>query len=506
MSVILGINSGHPDSSACLVIDGKLVGAVSEERLGKRIKHYSGFPSESIKWLFNEFGVNLSDVTHLASGRNHNSNLLGKIKYTSRNLIKSKGAVIEHFKSRKRKASNSSKLLKLLNEKPQNINFKIVNIEQHIAHIASSYYVSPFDDLTAGISYDASGDFASFIGTKCEGTKIDILGKVLLPDSLGFFYSGMCQFIGFDKFGEEYKVMGLAPYGNDNYKELMEKIVILNKNNWFNISNKFFGMHSGLTANDIQLDNDDEILMERFFKDKLIKILGSPRSRMDPITQREKDIAKSTQVRFEDAAIHCCKKLIKLVPTDKLVLAGGCALNGVANARIFRETDFKNHYIQPAASDDGLCIGAAYWTWHNVLKRKERFHMNHAFFGPSHSITEIKKVVLNNNYKYYLCKDNNELVFKVANLISRGLVIGWYQGRSEFGPRALGNRSILASPLILNMKDLINMKIKRRESFRPFAPSVLKEKVNNFFEHNINSPFMQHVVKIKKNGEKSYQQ
>ncbi len=495
MNIILGINFGHPDSSACLVIEGDLIGAVSEERFGERIKNTSNFPSESVKWLLQSNNINLKDITHVAIGRNPQSNLIAKVKYVLSNPNNSYKAVYEHFKRRKKTFLLKEKLAELFDIDAKECSFQIVGVEQHLAHLASSYYLSPFDSKTSGISYDASGDFASFMAAKCEGTKITIIDRVILPHSLGFFYTAMCQFIGFDNFGEEYKVMGLAPYGNDNYSEIMKKLIRTGKNIWYELNTNYFGMHEGGAST--ATDQDNKVKMLKLFKNKLIKELGPPRIRGEKISQRDKDVAKSTQIRFEEVALHCLNKIALEVPGPNLVLAGGCALNGVANARIFRETKYKNQYIQPAASDDGLCIGASYWVWHNVIKSEKRFHMNHAFWGPKYPEIRIKKLLKSIEYKFRIFEEMDELIEFTAKIISQGLVIGWYQGRSEFGPRALGNRSILANPTLPNMKEVINSKIKRRESFRPFAPSVLQEDVTEYFEDNITSPFMQHVVKIR---------
>jgi len=373
--------------------------------------------------------------------------------------------------------------------------FETVGVEHHLAHIASAFYLSPFENLTAGFSYDASGDFASMMAARCEGASIEVLDRVTLPHSLGFFYTALCQFIGFDEFGEEYKVMGLAPYGEDKHDDLMRTVVRLDDAQWFRLASGYFGMHEGGASGAV--DDMQRIIMGRFYTDRLVGALGAPRKRSAPLTQREKDIARSTQVRFEQAAMHCMTRLQALVPTSRLAMAGGCALNGVANARIHRETPFKAHYLQAAASDDGTCLGAAYWCWHNVLGRSERFHMQHAFWGPEYSSEHIRRVAEGSGFTVRACADDDELVEVAAGLIADGLVTGWYQGRSEWGPRALGNRSILANPAVPTMKDTINAKIKRRESFRPFAPSVLREEVASYFEQTIDSPFMMHVVKIR---------
>ena len=371
-----------------------------------------------------------------------------------------------------------------------------MGVEHHLAHIASAYYLSPFEGLTAGFSYDAFGDFASLMAARCEGARIQVLDRVTLPHSLGFFYTALCQFIGFDEFGEEYKVMGLAPYGEDRHGALMRELVRLDQQHWFRLEPNYFGMHRG-GGESGGVDKQGRIVMIRFFTDRLCQALGLPRRRQDPLTQREMDIARSTQVRFEEAAVHCLRRLYGMVPTFRLAMAGGCALNGVANARIQRETPFKEHYLQAAASDDGTCLGAAYWCWHNVLGRSERFHMRHAFWGPGYGEERLRAVAEGSGFALRVCADEAELVEVAAGLIADGLVMGWYQGRSEWGPRALGNRSILANPAIPTMKDTINAKIKRRESFRPFAPSVLRELVPTYFEQTVDSPFMQHVVKIR---------
>jgi len=288
------------------------------------------------------------------------------------------------------------------------------------------------------------------MAARCEGSRIEVLDRVTLPHSLGFFYTALCQFIGFDDFGEEYKVMGLAPYGEDKYGDLMRELVTFDDQNWYRLATGYFGMHEGGESG--ELDDTRRIVMGRFYTDKLINALGTPRKRSDPLTQREKDIARSTQVRFEEAALHCLTRLQSLVPTPRLAMAGGCALNGVANARIHRETQFTQHYLQSAASDDGTCLGAAYWVWHNVLGRTERFHMQHAFWGPGYSNERMQKVAEDSGFHVTACTTDAELVEVAAGLIADGLVTGWYQGRSEWGPRALGNRSILANPAVPTMK------------------------------------------------------
>jgi carbamoyltransferase len=494
VTAILGLNLNHADSSACLLLDGKLVGAIAEERLGKRMKHTSSFPKQAIKWLLIENNVRLRDITHVAIARNPKANKVAKLKYALSHPFVGIPAYKEYILRKKKTNNIFDVLTTICEEKASNVRFELVEVEHHLAHIASSYYCSPFESLTAGFSYDASGDFASAMIASCEGKTINVIDRVTLPDSLGFFYTALCQFIGFDKFGEEYKVMGLAGYGEDAFRKEMEQLLKLKENAWYSLNQAYFGMHSGGESG--SLDNNDEIILNKLYRDPLENILG-PSAKRGIITEREKNIACSTQVRFEEAVTHSLNKVYKIVETKRLVTAGGCALNGIANTRIFRETPFEYSFIQPAASDDGTCIGAAFWTWHNILNKTERFFMTNAFWGPGYGDHTIEKALKLKNLKFVKCKNNEELVNSVSSFIADGKVVGWYQGRSEWGPRALGNRSILANPAIKNMKDIINQKIKRRENFRPFAPSVLKKDVSTYFEMEIESPFMMHVTKLK---------
>ncbi len=494
MTAILGLNAFHADSAACLVLDGQLVGAVAEERLGDRKKHTSCFPANAIRWLLDDNNLKLKDIDYIAIPRDSSANRQAKAIWVARNPQKGVPAVVEHLRRSRSTTRMIDRLAQAVGEDPATARFETVNVEHHLAHIASAYYVSNFESLTAGFSYDASGDFASAMVARCEGPTIEIEGRVHLPDSLGFFYTALCQFIGFDQFGEEYKVMGLAPYGDDAFGDVMAKLVALPEDGMFRLADGYFGMHEGGESG--ALDETGFPIMGRMYTSRLERLLGKPAGRGE-LTQREKDIARSAQVRFEQAAVHCLQQVHARMPTERLVMAGGCALNGVANARILRDTPFRNHYLQAAASDDGTCIGAAFHCWHSVLRRSERFHMKHAFWGPQYSHERLRTAVEATGMPVQECRNENEVTDVAAELLASGLVTGWYQGRSEWGPRALGNRSILANPAIANMKDIINAKIKRRESFRPFAPSVLKEDVATYFDQDVHSPFMMHVVKLK---------
>ena len=495
MTVILGINFLHADSSACLFVDGLLTMAVAEERLGRRMKHDPAFPAFAIRAVLDDAGLTLRDVDHVAVPRQPRANLGAKVRYVASRPLAGFRAYLGHRQRRRlQDEALKTQVARACGADPAIARFETTLVEHHLAHIASAYYCSPFEGLTAGFSFDGSGDFASMMAARCEGSRIKVLDRVLMPHSLGFFYTAICQAIGFDRFGEEYKVMGLAAYGDDKHAAVMRRLLQLPEDGWFRLGQEFFAMPSGSGA--MECDDTGHVDIPPLYSESLLKAVGGKRHRDAPVGQREKDLARSCQARFEEAFMHCAKRLHRLVPTDKIAYAGGCALNGVANARLLRDTPFQQTYLQAASSDEGCSIGAALWTWHNVLGCKERFHMKHAYWGPQHSEAAMKKAAESAGTPWRTL-DAERLVPVVARLIREGLVVGWYQGRSEWGPRALGNRSILADPTRPEMKDLINAKIKRREMFRPFAPTVLRPSVSKYFEQDVFSPFMMHVVKLR---------
>ena len=482
MSIILGINKDHSDSSACLLINGELVGAVAEERLGKRIKHDSSFPVNSIKWLIKSNNLKYSDINHIAVSNDPMSNFIPKMlhsfDFSSFNFFKKIKNKFYDRSSIKKKIVN---LCKDTGEDVNNLRFKIINVEHHLTHIASAFYLSKFKDKTAAFTYDGSGDAVSITLAECHDNKIKILEKVFLPKSLGHFYSAICNYIGFKNFGEEYKVMGLSAYGKDRYLEYFNKLIGYDKK-------KILRQEKIFDYNSIDYKKSHVIKLSK-------NIL--PEKKLDKFSQESKDIAKSLQTSFENTVMQIIHRLEKKVSTKNLVMAGGCAMNGLVNGKIFKESNFKNHFIQPASTDDGTALGAAYYCWHNHLKKKNRFEMKHAFWGPSYDDKTILKSINSKSLKFKKFSNTDELTNYAAKIIANDKVVGWYQGRSEWGSRALGNRSILANPVNKNMKDIINSKIKKRESFRPFAPSVLEEDTNKFFECDIRSEFMNHIIKFK---------
>ena len=493
MTLVLGINAYHADASACLVADGKVVAAVAEERLGRRDKHYAGFPAKAIEAVLRIGGASVADVEVAAVGHNRKANVPAKLAYTLANPAQA-------IRSARTSLSRGSKLQSLRASVaagcgvPESLaRFEVVEVEHHRAHLASSFFCSPFE-RAAGFSYDASGDFVSTMFADCSGQSIRELGKVFLPDSLGYFYTALCQFIGFDHFGEEYKVMGLAAYGTPKYMPLMETILSPAANGRFRMNPSYFSGLNQQSHADL-VDANGRIVIPRLFSALLEEELGPARLRTGEITARERDVAASCQLHFENVVLHSLRWLHSEVQVENLVTAGGCALNGVCNARILRETPFRQSYIQCAAGDDGTAIGAALHVWNELRKGDRSPPLYNAYLGPGYREPEISTALQQAGLSAKR-HDRAELLREIATALSKGLVVGWYQGRSEWGPRALGNRSILAHPGWPGMKDTINSKIKRREAFRPFAPSILADYVSDFFAQDIESPFMMHVVKI----------
>jgi carbamoyltransferase len=491
--LILGLNAFHPDSAACLLRDGKLIAAVAEERLGLRHKHVAGFPARAIQSVLQMAGATVRDIDYVAIGNDSNANLQAKATHVLRTPLKSARGVLTHFQRRSQMQSIEQLIADACGVPLAHCRFKVERVEHHLAHIASSFFASDFE-RAAGFSYDAAGDFTSAMYAACEGNRIEVLDRVFMPHSLGYFYTALCQFIGFDRFGEEYKVMGLGAYGEPKYLDLMRELLQANHNGQFRLHRDYF-VPLGKNLEECT-DERGEITLPPLYSPALAKRLGEPRARAAETTQREKDIAASVQMHFEETVLVCLRQLHQHVPVENLVTAGGCALNGVCNARILRETPFKRSYIQCAASDDGTAIGAALYVWNVLLNKARGEIIDHAYWGPEHPESAMEEALRKSGLTFTKL-DRPALLERIATHLNSSHVTGWYQGRSEWGPRALGNRSILAHPGAPGMKDLINKKIKRRESFRPFAPTVMAEKTSEYFEQTVESPFMMHVVKIR---------
>ena len=499
MTYILGLNAYHWDSSACLLRDGELIAAVAEERLGDRIKHKPGVPSRAIQAVLDIGEIDVSQVDYLAVGYDKNANARQKMAYAVANPLRTAKLAAKSLGRRAEMSGFREKVAEACSVPESECRFEVIQVEHHLAHIASSFFCSPFESAAA-FSYDAAGDFVSAMYARCRGNEIEILDRVFLPHSLGYFYTALCQFIGFDHIGEEYKVMGLSAYGEPAQMDLMREMLSIRSGGQFRTSQKYLKLLD--QSFDELAQESGEFKLPPLYTDALAKRLGAPRERKAELTERDMNIARSCQQHFEDIVVELLNWLHSAAPDDNLVTAGGCALNGVTNARIFRDTPFKNGYVQCAASDDGLGIGAALWVWNCKLGKQRVEPVAHAYLGPEHPETAMEQA-LNAAGLEFEKLETDALLERTATHLNQGHVVGWYQGKSEWGPRALGNRSILAHPGWPNMKDLINQKIKRREAFRPFAPTILDDEVPNYFEQDLESPFMMHVVRIKedKRGE-----
>jgi carbamoyltransferase len=488
--LILGLNMFHADASAAIVADGEVVFAIAEERLNRH-KHFGGFPALAVKACLDAVGAKISDVDHIAVGQDSDANLAKKIQYALANPAKILNFI--HLRQRKEAMREVRSLLSTaLEVDPSQLRFQEHHLEHHIAHIASAYYCSPWEKA-AGFSYDGSGDFVSTMMARCEGANIEVLDRVFLPHSLGSMYTMICEFIGYNQYGDEGKVMGLAPYGKDTFCEQIAQIVAP-KDRGFQLDLSYFkplGSNQGM-----QVLPDGTVRLARHFSPRMEELFGVPRSPRAEITQRDMNLAFALQHRFEEIFFHLLNGLHAHVPIEALVMAGGCALNSVANGKIFDRTPFHQTYIQPAAGDEGLAIGAALHTYHSLLKQPRRHELKRSYLGPEFSDPCIESSLKRAGLQYKKL-EREPLLEEVTAHIAAGNVVGWFQGRMEWGPRALGNRSILAHPGLPTMKDVLNARIKHREWFRPFAPSILAEYQHEYFEHDHPSPFMLHVYKIR---------
>ncbi len=495
MTTILGLNAYHGDSSACLVIDGRLVAAAEEERF-RRVKHWAGFPSEAIRYCLAEARISLADLGHVAINQDAKANLWKKIGFT---LAKRPDLrlVLDRIKNKKERANVREELARAF--QGECFTGELHNVEHHLAHLGSAFLVSPFDDAVV-VSVDGFGDFASAAWGVGSGAEIRVEGKVYFPHSLGIFYQAMTQWLGFPHYGDEYKVMGLAPYGQPNHMAEMRRIVDLQDDGGFKLNLEFFRHHREKV--EYEWENGEPVVGE-LFSAALVALLGPVRQQGEELTQRHKDIARSVQAMYEEAFFHMLNVLHQRHGSNNLCLAGGCAMNSVANGKVYGNTPFKQVYIQSAAGDAGGAIGAAYAVWHQA-GGKRGFVMDHAYWGPHFAEADLRalldahaEALRAQGCEVVRLDDEAALCEQTAAAIAEGKVIGWFQGRMEWGPRALGNRSILGDPRRADMKDILNLKIKRRESFRPFAPSILRESVSAWFEQDDDVPFMMQVYPIR---------
>jgi len=490
MTAILGLNAFHGDAAAALVVDGELVAAAEEERFN-RVKHCAGFPELAAAWCLADAGLGPEDLDHIAVSRDPKANIGRKLLRTIRH-----GASGRYLKARLENAAKvrdvKTHLAQGLGVPPAEIRALVHNVEHHVAHAASAFFVSPFEDA-AILSVDGFGDFASTMLAEGHGNRIEILDRVLFPHSLGIFYTAVTQWLGFPKYGDEGKVMGLAPYG-DPSKHLarMRELVLLDEG-LFKLGLDYF-THD---KEGVDMTWDEQTpSIGRIYSDRMVEAFGPARDPRTELTDLQNDVAAALQAMLEEAYLQLVNTLWERTQIPNLCLAGGVALNAVANGRIRPETSFEEVYVQPAAGDSGTAVGAAYHVWNQVLGQPRGFVMEHAYTGPEYSDDEQRAAIEAAGFTPQRL-DDDDLFSTVAGRIAEGDVVGWFQGRMEFGPRALGNRSIVVDPRRHDMKDILNARIKHREPFRPFAPSILAETTGEWFEQDYASPFMVLVYKTR---------
>lgn len=487
--IILGINAYHADSSASLLINGKIICATEEERF-TRIKHWAGLPLQSIEFCLEYAKISIDQVDSICIGRDPKSKILNKILYSIKNFTSAKEMLIQRLSNRT-DLNDFNQIIKNHFGYCPKVHF----IEHHRAHLASAFFSSPFNKSTI-VSIDGSGDFSTVMIAKGENSKIEVLDSQDFPVSLGILYTAFTQFLGFPYYGDEYKVMGLSPYGNPVYLKELRSIVWSGNKSIIDWDKRFFNLKNGA----ISYENNQPVAPE-IFSSHFEKLFGKKREKSEPINQRHKDIACSLQRRTEEIIFEILEKAFSLGDSKNICIAGGVAQNSVANGKIIKNTSFEKMYIPSAGHDAGISMGAAQYQYFHNMNNNRIDALYDANLGIEFSNSQIKTFLFSKNLKYKYLDDKNLFIY-IANLISTEKVVGFFDGQAEFGPRALGSRSILADPRNQNAQKLLNEKIKKRESFRPFAPSILEEFGDDFFENYQFTPFMERVLPIKKNKRK----
>jgi carbamoyltransferase len=492
---VLGINAYHGDAAAAITHDCRLIAAVEEERFN-RIKHCAGFPEQAIRYCLEAAGIGLEDVDHIGISRDPSAHLHKKVLFAASRAAKGAtgagagASLINQIKDRLGNAAKvrdlKSELARVFGIPKSRIRAQFHNVEHHRAHLASCFYVSPFD-RAALLSIDGFGDFISTMWAVGHGHEIEILGQVEYPHSIGIVYTATTQFLGFPHYGDEGKVMGLAPYGRPRFIDEFREIVRTEESGQFRLNLDYFRHH----AEGVEMTWDGgSPVIGRIYADRFGETFGPPRAPGTELSERERDIAASLQLRLEEVAFHVLNRLHEQTGLTDLGLAGGVAYNSVMNGKILLHTPFRRVFVQPAAGDSGTAIGVCY----EIAKGRE--HMLNAYTGPEFSNEEIRAALIKAKLDFETFTDD-EISKRAAHDIASGKVIGWFQGKMEFGPRALGNRSIVVDPRRAEMKDILNDRIKKREPFRPFAPSILEERVGDYFEQTHPAPTMLMVYQVR---------
>ena len=479
---ILGLTT-LGDSAATLIKDGVIVAAAEEERFSRR-KHHSGFPYQAMQYCLEEAQIKIADIEHIG--------LYWKpwvLRHKAMQALKAAVISRDMFKARVDRgvAQVSESYLGMLRY-PHLIrkqfgpsDFRFHFLEHHQCHAASAFFVSGFD-RAAIMTWDGTGEDTTTLFSQAQDTRLKVLKRIKLPHSLGQFYSAVTNFIGFDMFdGDEWKVMGLAAYGKPKYYDFFaDRVLTVNGNHDFHLNIRVLDHH---------------LAKHYQFGEEISRELGPPRRPDEDLTERHWNIAASAQKVLEDAALNLVRGLHERTGEEDLCMAGGVAFNSVMNGRIMIESPFKRYFVQPAAGDAGCSLGAALLVYHQILKQPRTFKMEHAYYGPGFSSQECAAALTEAGLKFETLPDEKMLP-RVAQMLADGAIVGWFQGRMEFGPRALGNRSFLADPRRADMRELLNRKVKLREWFRPLAPSIKEEVSTEIFGRPHYDPFMITVLPV----------
>jgi carbamoyltransferase len=494
---VLGLNAYHGDVSAALVRDGKLIAAVEEERF-RRIKHITGFPHHAIGACLEMGGITATDVDIFAVSRQPRAHLWRKALFVLKN--RPKKTLTDRARNMASIGRLSSTIASAVGLDEYAVRPRMRYVEHHPAHLASAAFVSPFD-RAAVCAIDGFGDFVSTSWGQVEGTRLDVRERVYFPHSLGLLYLALTQYFGFPNYGDEFKVMGLAPYGEARYVREIESLVHLQPGGRFELDLSYFSHWS----DGVEMTWDDGApAIGRVFTPKLEQLLGPARAKDEPLAPKHEAIAASLQTAFEHAAMHVLNHVYDTTKNPRLCLAGGCAMNSVANGKIRERTPFREVFIQPASGDNGTALGAAFHAWHRASDAPRDFVMEHSCWGPEFGDGEIAAALSDRCHEIRAAgcterawEDEEALDAWTAAQIAAGRVVGWFQGRMEWGARALGNRSIVADPRRADMRDIINTRIKFRERFRPFAPSIAEEALDEYFTGAVADPFMLQVYPVR---------
>lgn len=487
---ILGINAYHGGASACLIENGRLIAAAEEERF-TRVKYWAGFPVKAIEYVLSEAGITPRDLDHVGISIDPKANLMHKALFAFRNRP-TLGFVRDRLSHSLKTGTLKSDFAEHMGLDAKQLKAEFHNVEHHRAHMASAFFVSPFD-RAAILSVDGAGDFVTTMWGTGQGNKITVMDEILFPHSLGIFYTAVTQWLGFPKYGDEGKTMGLAPYGDPApFMDAMRRLVRLQSDGTFELDLDYFMHHAeGATMT----WGGGEPTLGTLYSPKMVELFGEPRVPRSEITQRHMDVAAAMQAMLEEAEFAIVRKLQAETGQTALCMAGGVALNSAFNGKVLPETDFSEIYIQPAAGDAGTALGVCYFIYHQLLDQPRNYVMQDAYTGPQFDNGAIEAVLKRHNLAYRAL-DEDALVARAAEIVANGDVLGWFQGRMEWGPRALGNRSIIADPRRDDMKDILNARIKHREKFRPFAPSILLDATGQYFDQTYPDPFMIKVYNV----------